>query len=189
MSITKVLAIFLRAPSGFVEVCVVPFKMMVGSVIRFLSFRDNSALMVEGLCGVSLILLHALSILVAVLLCVRSHCAWHFGQQVFTARVRVCCVLQTGQLSFLFLSLSPLGGGVVRAWSGHGDAVHFVQVLHVVACVGVGAESVLAVGQVQMVLDVCRILLLSSCVSLLSMSLWLVPHFPVMSSVFATVRS
>ena len=76
-------------------------------------------------------------------------------------------------------------GGVVRACSGHGDAVHFVQVLHVVACVGVGAESVLAVGQVQMVLDVCRILLLSSCVSLLSMSLCLVPHFPVVSSVFA----
>ena len=61
--------------------------------------------------------------------------------------------------------------GVVRAWSWHGDAVHFVQVLNVVACVGVGVESVLAVGQVHMVIDVCRILSLSSCVSLLSMSL------------------
>ena len=97
----------------------------------------------------------------------------------------LCLCRPADWAAIVFVFVVALGGGVVRACSGHGDVVHFVQVLHVVACVGVGAESVLAVGQVQMVLDVCRILLLSSCVSLLSMSLWLVPHFPVMSSVLA----
>ena len=73
-----------------------------------------------------------------------SRCSWPEAVFVASSRLGSCHFCLCRHL-----------GWVVRAWSGHDDAVHFVQMLHVVACVGVGVGSVFAVGQVHMVMDVC----------------------------------